>query len=716
MSFTPAGVKPPQMATLRNLRNSSRMSSPFTQPPRQPDPPVPNEKSKEESHSLSDVWEEPPVRTPAASFEDVPGLDRHGVLEHMAPLGTLPNQKILQRLKVLGPRPPNRFASPATAAPISNDEEGIIVPTNGYTSVETPSPANLSPRSDSVKADDMLTRASSARVRASESAPDPPSAPGPAPAPAAALPSVSQPPRNLERALNSSSTPVMSSSLPTKAATQTSNSTPAPTASSNFSSATSPTAGFSTTFSREIMKYNTKIAVDLAEAAGKPGTALALQRFYAASASQTHVLRALDRIFSKRDDRRDRKLLKNYIKAADAEIAAGLHRRNSKSTTSPIIASPMAQSLPPSNRHAPPVNHAPPRQASPALQSQPQLHRLDTSLSQPENRRATPSRNGSSKSSESSTVVVASAEPVTAIQEPTPVDADAVEDGDQAVRPGELPVPRGGRGRRSRSRSASTSSSLSSAQSLDAEIYAPAIEVGAQTPEAGDAKGAATTERRQAPTRGAPLPDLPPLPSAQNSHSPVSRPAYSYFPTVNQKAERRRHTKDRRPPLSEEERAQLEEARRQLHASTYEHSTDPQLTALRQNIDSHRSQIRPPVDEDREPANDPRAAIVDDRAPVVHIHAPSFSHHLDDLSSPPSSPMIAVSPAFPQFPNLRNGVGRKRPRTDFEDDDAETPASSGPGDHLLPPYAGGGSSRAGTPKVNNRPAKKIKKSARIMIS
>ncbi len=48
---------------------------------------------------LSDEWTEPPLRAPVPSFEDYKGLERHGVLEHMAPLGSLPNSKVKTRLK-----------------------------------------------------------------------------------------------------------------------------------------------------------------------------------------------------------------------------------------------------------------------------------------------------------------------------------------------------------------------------------------------------------------------------------------------------------------------------------------------------------------------------------------------------------------------------------------------------------------------------------------
>ena len=46
-----------------------------------------------------DQWEEPPLRNPAPSFEDYKGLERHGVLEHMAPLGSLPSSKVKARTK-----------------------------------------------------------------------------------------------------------------------------------------------------------------------------------------------------------------------------------------------------------------------------------------------------------------------------------------------------------------------------------------------------------------------------------------------------------------------------------------------------------------------------------------------------------------------------------------------------------------------------------------
>ena len=84
---------------------SSRLASPMDTAPRD-SLSVKREvqKTRDKQRSLGD-WVEPPLRTPAPSFEDYKGLERQGVLEHMAPLGSFPNHKVKQRLKALnGPR------------------------------------------------------------------------------------------------------------------------------------------------------------------------------------------------------------------------------------------------------------------------------------------------------------------------------------------------------------------------------------------------------------------------------------------------------------------------------------------------------------------------------------------------------------------------------------------------------------------------------------
>ncbi len=58
------------------------------------------------SRTFMDAWVEPPIRPPAPSFMEYPHLDivRHGVLENMAPLGTMPSSKVRKLAKAEGPR------------------------------------------------------------------------------------------------------------------------------------------------------------------------------------------------------------------------------------------------------------------------------------------------------------------------------------------------------------------------------------------------------------------------------------------------------------------------------------------------------------------------------------------------------------------------------------------------------------------------------------
>ncbi|KAI9879463.1 MAG: hypothetical protein M1830_008510 [Pleopsidium flavum] len=91
------------MASTRPMRKSSRMSSPLDVSMKVSATP-PNEQAKKERKTFMDSWVEPPLRNPAPSFEDYKGLERHGVLEHMAPLGSLPTQKVKLRVKGEAPK------------------------------------------------------------------------------------------------------------------------------------------------------------------------------------------------------------------------------------------------------------------------------------------------------------------------------------------------------------------------------------------------------------------------------------------------------------------------------------------------------------------------------------------------------------------------------------------------------------------------------------
>lgn len=105
-------------------------------------------------------WEEPPTRTPAPSFEDYKGLERHGVLEHMQPLGTPPSHKVKLRLKAHDP--PKRLAHlsfPETA--VSMREE---------TGTPDPLPRTTSRRSESRKVEERLSKSSVANHQEEDSA------------------------------------------------------------------------------------------------------------------------------------------------------------------------------------------------------------------------------------------------------------------------------------------------------------------------------------------------------------------------------------------------------------------------------------------------------------------------------------------------------------------------------------------------------------------
>lgn len=91
------------MASTRPMRKSSRMSSPLDVSVKKGIT-TPIEQAKVDRETWLGTWIEPPLRNPAPSFEDYKGLERHGVLEHMAPLGSLPTQKVKLRVKAEPPK------------------------------------------------------------------------------------------------------------------------------------------------------------------------------------------------------------------------------------------------------------------------------------------------------------------------------------------------------------------------------------------------------------------------------------------------------------------------------------------------------------------------------------------------------------------------------------------------------------------------------------
>lgn len=114
------------MASSRQMRRSG-LPSPI--PPPVDNPRVSRNHDRPQSYLRPDVdeWEEPPLRNPVPSFEDYKGLERHGVLEHMAPLGSLPNSKVKARVR--------QYEPPRRPLPLRNGEVKV-----SHEDLSTPEP------------------------------------------------------------------------------------------------------------------------------------------------------------------------------------------------------------------------------------------------------------------------------------------------------------------------------------------------------------------------------------------------------------------------------------------------------------------------------------------------------------------------------------------------------------------------------------------------
>ena len=97
-------------------------------------------------------WVEPPLRPPAPSYEDHRGLEGLGVLEYMAPLGTMPSTKVKQRLKVYDP-------------PRKGPPKGNFVRVRQDTSTPEPSTLVFNRRPDPQHSEDRQARAQSSRIK-----------------------------------------------------------------------------------------------------------------------------------------------------------------------------------------------------------------------------------------------------------------------------------------------------------------------------------------------------------------------------------------------------------------------------------------------------------------------------------------------------------------------------------------------------------------------
>jgi hypothetical protein len=141
-------------ASTRGLRSRpSRFSSPARIVEKEPEGKAPDAPAaKTVQKTFLDRWVEPPLRPPAPSFEDTKGLERVGVLEHMAPLGQPPSQKLLQKLKLGSYRPSLRTT-------LGHPEE-VVTPTTEVEQIESPTPADVQMGSGSVQSQEATPMSS----------------------------------------------------------------------------------------------------------------------------------------------------------------------------------------------------------------------------------------------------------------------------------------------------------------------------------------------------------------------------------------------------------------------------------------------------------------------------------------------------------------------------------------------------------------------------
>ncbi|KAI9675347.1 MAG: hypothetical protein M1817_001251 [Caeruleum heppii] len=155
--------KPSPSVRKRETTDAAGRDGPITIPSSQPEKPVPAVMPQETANPVKqtflDQWIEPPLRTPAPSFQDYKGLERQGVLLNMQPLGAMPPAKLTAKTKTDSS---NRVSkSKNKKAKKAKKRKGARngVSTNGTTVQTTPDPV-VTParRSVSTKAEDRASK------------------------------------------------------------------------------------------------------------------------------------------------------------------------------------------------------------------------------------------------------------------------------------------------------------------------------------------------------------------------------------------------------------------------------------------------------------------------------------------------------------------------------------------------------------------------------
>jgi hypothetical protein len=129
----------------------SRISSPFVAAPTNAtqNPPKIMADGDEKPKTFLDKWVEPPLPAPRPSFAEA-GIERHGVVANMAPLGTRPSVKVMKSMV----RPESTDGASRAASVKKSAASSVSTPGE---SMVTPEPATAPPRRRSVstKAEDL---------------------------------------------------------------------------------------------------------------------------------------------------------------------------------------------------------------------------------------------------------------------------------------------------------------------------------------------------------------------------------------------------------------------------------------------------------------------------------------------------------------------------------------------------------------------------------
>jgi hypothetical protein len=651
------------MAALRGpsttTRKSSRFSSPATTVPRTEREVASSvndvQKAKEVPKTFLDQWVEPPLRAPAPSFEDHRGLERVGVLEHFQPLGQLPTPKLLQKLKLAPPRT-------GRATPVQNEE--VSTPTTGIEEMSTASPAEEAPRGQS--ADENTTMADfvpPVRMREEKDTDYHPPMPSPR-----AIPRPKMPPQN-------------NVSIPP---------TPLPSGGYLFHGHYHP----------ETIRQHVEGAVRIAELRG-PELAPGLIKLRADSELDPALWAVLDGIMNKSPTKEQWKVYCRYVRAGKKEYYSR-HSTPSARATSLALAT-NNQQFTPTQHTTSAINYPAPAQlpasaptlSQQSLQRPAMSHLLSTMPVQARSSIPSPPRLPPTQESANHQrqMLPSPTVTVTPVAEP-PILTSPQQAADKAslVASSEntqsMNFQEGlqslERTSQKRSRSVSSSSSLSSAKSLDAETFAPAINEEVQI---NGTKAAAKSgsDQRQAAAHKA---------GGNKSRAPKIG-LFSIFPNTNK-------TNARKPAECEHDELELSRQRQRLQQNQSFH--EDYSSRFHTGQSSERAELSAVPSRLIRPYSTPI------QTPVIH------PHNVTSFRGTSSSPADTLPPADL---NLRNGTSKKRSRDDTELDDEElqTPRSS-PGPLLFPPPPGAASiSRSATPRGTRLPpSKKVKKSARVMVS